>query len=193
MELERQSLAVLQQFGRTYRAYAAAFEQRIGLPLPRWRILLALHTQENAIAQKALAERVGMDPGALTRQLKAMEELGWVLRNTSERDNRVTHVTLSALGSTLVEDKLPRRSAFLQDVLQNVNESTMIELSIGLAQLEAGIADAVHAPRRWPRPSEYQRQFLASSVAGCPGARRIRTARGHCWPPASAWRNSSGG
>jgi DNA-binding MarR family transcriptional regulator len=143
MELEQQSLAVLHQFGRTYRAYAAAFEQRIGLPLPRWRILFALHTQEDAIAQRALAERVGMDPGALTRQLKAMEELGWVLRNTSERDNRVTHVTLSALGSSMVEGKMPLRSAFLQDVLENVPESTMIELSRGLAQLEAGIADAV--------------------------------------------------
>jgi DNA-binding MarR family transcriptional regulator len=143
MELERQSLAVLQQFGRTYRAYASAFEQRIGLPLPRWRILFALHTQQDAIAQKALAERVGMDPGALTRQLKAMEELGWVLRNTSERDNRVTHVTLSASGRTMVEGKMPLRSAFLQDVLENVPESTMIELSRGLAQLEAGIADAV--------------------------------------------------
>ncbi|CAG2160504.1 MULTISPECIES: MarR family winged helix-turn-helix transcriptional regulator [Cupriavidus] len=143
MELERQSLAVLQQFGRTYRAYAAAFEQRIGLPLPRWRILFALHLQEDAIAQKALAERVGMDPGALTRQLKALEELGWVLRNTSERDNRVTHVTLSATGRDVVEGKMPLRSAFLQDVLENVPESTMGELSRGLAQLEAGIADAV--------------------------------------------------
>jgi len=84
-----------------------------------------------------------MDPGALTRQLKAMEELGWVLRNTSERDNRVTHVTLSAAGRTMVEDKMPRRSAFLQDVLENVPESTMLELSRGLAQLEAGIAGAV--------------------------------------------------
>ena len=76
MELERQSVAVLQQFGRTYRAYAGAFEQRMGLPLPRWRILHALHHQEGAIGQKALADLVVMDPGALTRQLKAMQELG---------------------------------------------------------------------------------------------------------------------
>lgn len=74
MELERQSVAVLQQFGRTYRAYAAAFEQCIGLPLPRWRILHVLYLQEDAIAQRALADRVGMDPGALTRQLKAMQD-----------------------------------------------------------------------------------------------------------------------
>ncbi|WP_420995651.1 MarR family winged helix-turn-helix transcriptional regulator [Cupriavidus sp. 30B13] len=143
MELERQSLAVLQQFGRTYRAYAAAFEQRIGHPLPRWRILYALHGHAGPIAQKPLADRVGMDPGALTRQLKALQELGWVERNTSERDNRVTNVTLSELGRGIVEQALPLRSSFLQDVLENVSETTMRNLSKGLEQLESGIAVAV--------------------------------------------------
>ncbi|CAN7723684.1 Transcriptional regulator SlyA [compost metagenome] len=142
MELERQSVAVLQQFGRTYRAYAAAFEQRLGLPLPRWRILHALHHQEGAIGQKALADLVGMDPGALTRQLKAMQELGWVERSTSERDNRVTHVTLSRTGQQVVAQAMPLRSAFLEDVLAEVSPSTMRELSRGLARLEAGIAYA---------------------------------------------------
>ncbi|GAA7755904.1 MAG: transcriptional regulator [Burkholderiaceae bacterium] len=143
MELERQSLAVLQQFGRTYRAYAAAFEQRIGHPLPRWRILFALYGHEGPIAQKPLADRVGMDPGALTRQLKTLQELGWVDRMTSERDNRMTNVMLSALGREIVDQAMPRRSAFLQDVLANVTETTMHNLSKGLVQLEAGIADAV--------------------------------------------------
>ncbi|RWA56190.1 MarR family transcriptional regulator [Cupriavidus sp. UYMSc13B] len=121
---------------------AAAFEQRLGLPLPRWRILHALHHQEGAIGQKALADLVGMDPGALTRQLKAMQELGWVERSTSERDNRVTHVTLSRTGQQVVAHAMPLRSAFLEDVLAEVSPSTMRELSRGLARLEAGIAYA---------------------------------------------------
>ncbi|AOY94796.1 MarR family transcriptional regulator [Cupriavidus sp. USMAA2-4] len=143
MELERQSLAVLQQFGRTYRAYASAFEQCVGLPMPRWRILYALYNDAEPIAQKPLADRVAMDPGALTRQLKALQELGWVERNTSERDNRVTHVTLSAAGREVVARNLPRRSAFLQDVLDKVTADKLEHLSEGLQQLEAGIAEAL--------------------------------------------------
>ncbi|GJG97383.1 MarR family winged helix-turn-helix transcriptional regulator [Cupriavidus pauculus] len=148
MELERQSLAVLQQFGRTYRAYAAAFEQRIGHPLPRWRILFALHGHEGPIAQKPLADRVGMDPGALTRQLKTLQELGWIERSTSERDNRMTNVTLTEAGRGIVDQALPRRAEFLQDVLAGVSETTMHNLSKGLVQLEAGIAEAVARTER---------------------------------------------
>ena len=36
-------IAVMQQFGRTYRAFMQAFEAQVGQPMPRWRILLALH------------------------------------------------------------------------------------------------------------------------------------------------------
>lgn len=143
MELESHSLAVLQQFGRTYRAYAAAFEQRVGHPLPRWRILYMLYQHDVPVAQRALADRVAMDPGALTRQLKALQELGWIERQTCERDNRVTNVRLSALGRGVIDEAMPRRTAFLSDVLSDVTEATMQELSAGLALLEAGIAKAV--------------------------------------------------
>ena len=74
---------------------------------------------------------------------KALQELGWVERTTSERDNRMTNVTLTTLGRDIVDQAMPRRSAFLQDVLANVSETTMHNLSKGLAQLESGIADAV--------------------------------------------------
>lgn len=66
----------MQQIGRTGRAMYAAFEQQVGYPLPRWRILAALIDLEQA-TQKQLATRLSMDPGALTRQLKAMEGTRW--------------------------------------------------------------------------------------------------------------------
>ena len=84
----------------------------------------------------------------VTRQLKALQELGWIERSTSERDNRMTNVTLTTQGRDIVDQAMPRRSAFLQDVLAGVSETTMHNLSKGLAQLEAGIADAVARTER---------------------------------------------
>jgi hypothetical protein len=69
---EQDRVAVMQQFGRTYRAFMSAFEAQVGHPLPRWRILLALHEQAGESSQKRLVERLRVDPGALTRQLKTL-------------------------------------------------------------------------------------------------------------------------
>jgi DNA-binding MarR family transcriptional regulator len=88
-----------------------------------------------------------MDPGALTRQLKALQELGWVKRETSDQDNRITNVILSAQGRDVVEQGLPQRSAFLREVVEKVSGPTMRSFSKGLGQLEAGIAMAAERSR----------------------------------------------
>lgn len=65
MTSERERFAVMHQFGRTYRAFMAAFESYVGQPMPRWRIMLALHDHTGGgLAQKQLAERLQMDPGS---------------------------------------------------------------------------------------------------------------------------------
>lgn len=81
-----------------------------------------------------------MDPGALTRHLKVLQERGWIEREACVRDNRITIVTLSTRGREVVEQALPLRSGYIQDVLEKVAETTMRNLSNGLGQLEAGIA-----------------------------------------------------
>jgi DNA-binding MarR family transcriptional regulator len=95
---DQDRVAILQQFGRTYRAFMSAFEAQVGHPLPRWRVMLALHDQGGESSQKRLVERLRVDPGALTRQLKALEALGWISRSMDERDNRVTNVRLTEAG-----------------------------------------------------------------------------------------------
>ncbi|MFP3748126.1 MarR family transcriptional regulator, partial [Achromobacter sp. SIMBA_011] len=73
-------MAILQQFGRTYRAFMSAFETHVGQPMPRWRIMVALHTLVGQASQKKLVEVLRIDPGALTRQLKSLDALGWIER-----------------------------------------------------------------------------------------------------------------
>src|SRR5260370_7972220 len=79
---ETERIAFIQQFGRTYRAFMQAFESQVGQPMPRWRILLALHQHAGELSQKRLVERLRVDPGALTRQLKTLEALGWIRRRS---------------------------------------------------------------------------------------------------------------
>ena len=142
MTSERERFAVMHQFGRTYRAFMSAFEAHVGQPMPRWRILLALHDNTGGgMAQKQLAERLQMDPGALTRQLKVLEQLGWIERVTDARDNRLTNVSLSDAGLAVVLDCMPRRIAFINATLDGLPDDLVHALSEALAQIETRLAE----------------------------------------------------
>jgi MarR family transcriptional regulator, organic hydroperoxide resistance regulator len=134
-------IAIVHQFGRTYRAFMSAFEARVGHPMPRWRILLALYDQNGESSQKRLVERLRMDPGALTRQLKPLEALGWIERSTDERDNRITNVRLTAAGREATEAGLPRRNAFL-DTTMSLPDDALAALSGALRMMEERIGEA---------------------------------------------------
>jgi MarR family transcriptional regulator, organic hydroperoxide resistance regulator len=134
-------IAIVQQFGRTYRTFLAAFEAQVGHPLPRWRILLALYEQNGESSQKRLVERLRVDPGALTRQLKALESLGWIERSTDSRDNRITNVKLTEGGRAATEASLPRRNAFL-NLTMSLPDEALTALSGALRMMETRIGEA---------------------------------------------------
>jgi len=142
---EHDRVAVVQQFGRTYRAFMSAFEAHVGHPMPRWRILRELHDQAGESSQKRLVERLRVDPGALTRQLKALEALGWVARSADPRDNRITNVRLTEEGRRTIEASLPRRNAFLRDAMSGFPDDALAALWDALRMLEVRIGE-VGAP-----------------------------------------------
>lgn len=142
---QQDRVAILQQFGRTYRTFMSAFEGRVGHPLPRWRILLALYESPDGSSQKKLVERLRIDPGALTRQLKALEAMGWIVRSMDERDNRITNVRLTAEGHAAIEASLPNRNAFLHDTMAALPDDVLAGLSGALTMLEARIGEVMTA------------------------------------------------
>ena len=146
---EQDRIAILHQFGRTYRAFMSAFEAQVGHPMPRWRIMLALYEQDGESSQKRLVEKLRVDPGALTRQLKSLESLGWIERSMDARDNRVTNVRLTGEGRTAIEASLPSRNAFLHDTMATLPEDALAALSSALGMLEARIGEvATGVPAR---------------------------------------------
>ena len=127
------SANLLQQIGRTGRAMHAAFESEVGMALPRWRILQALH-EGGESAQKDLARRLSTDPASLTRQLKQMESEGIVKRRISPEDNRVTLVELAQKGKAIFEAAQPLRLAFSSGALEGFSRDS---LDAAMAVLEA--------------------------------------------------------
>jgi DNA-binding MarR family transcriptional regulator len=117
--MDKPERALLQQLGRTSRAMYAAFEAEVGQPLPRWRVLQALHAAQ-CTSQKQLADQLTMDPGALTRLLKSLEAEGLVTRLGDPADNRVLSVALTPQGRELIDRAQPLREAFSSKALQGL-------------------------------------------------------------------------
>ncbi|MDE1179609.1 MarR family transcriptional regulator [Paraburkholderia sp.] len=162
---EQDRVAIVHQFGRTYRSFMSAFEAQVGHPLPRWRILLALHEQDGESSQKRLVERLRVDPGMLTRQLKALEALGWIARSMDTRDNRITNVQLTDAGREATQASLPARNAFLHDTMAALPDDALAALSNALKLLEVRIGEVGAA---------------STSGSGAPGAaaKAVRTETG---------------
>lgn len=126
---------LLRQLGRTARAMYAAFESEVGYAMPRWRILQALHERGQA-TQKDLAAQLAMDPGALTRQMKALEAEGLIARQRAADDNRLSAVTLTPAGSRVIAEVQPLRRAFAQKVLKGLPREELAATMAILQRLE---------------------------------------------------------
>lgn len=138
---EKDGVAVVQQFGRTYRAFMTAFQACVGLPLLQWRILMMLRDLPSAQPQKTLVEMLDVDAGALTRQLQQMEQKGWLTRSVDERDNRLTNVALAEKGRQKISEAAPLRDAFLADATHSLSAEMLSLMEKTMTLFESRIKE----------------------------------------------------
>jgi DNA-binding MarR family transcriptional regulator len=131
-----EQLKVLQQLGRTYRAFLSAYEKEVGHFLPRWKVMLYLYQEGKPCPQKQLGDASDMDPGALSRQLGTLQSLGWIVRNTDPHDKRITNVSLTRQGKQQVERSLPKRAEFIKRTLGDISDRQLRQLMDALLLLE---------------------------------------------------------
>lgn len=112
--------SVLLKLARAYHDATAAFEQASGLSAARWR-LLYLIGREGEPTQRELIAMIRVDPGSITRTLKALEADGLVRRRADAADNRYTRVTLTAAGQRLVDRTMAERERFLARMVEGAD------------------------------------------------------------------------
>lgn len=100
------------------RGYKPMLDQ-LGLTYPQYLAMLVLwEWQVNAPEQptvKALGERLLLDSGTLTPLLKRLEQLSLVQRQSSARDEREVHLSLTQTGWELREQVGPLKARLLCD------------------------------------------------------------------------------
>lgn len=98
---------------RTYFETSLRLETRLdeglrsatGLSMIEYHLLLLLtEAPERRMRMGELAEQMVFSSSRLTYQVKAMEQRGWVLRQTSSEDKRVNYAVLTANGLDMLRE-----------------------------------------------------------------------------------------
>ncbi|MFT0850728.1 MarR family transcriptional regulator [Achromobacter sp. F4_2707] len=137
--IDSHHLQFIQLLGRSYRTFVAGFEAHTGQSMARWRILVLLDRQ-GEMSQKQLVQELGIDPAALTRQLKALEQADMVRRHSDAQDARLTNVTLTKAGRKVVASTMAQRNEYLEWALADLSVEDMNTLSKTLVKLEQHLA-----------------------------------------------------
>ena len=118
------------------RAYKPMLDQ-LGLTYPQYVVMLVLWewhaTRPAQPTVKALGERLMLDSGTLTPLLKRLEQLEWVRRRRSARDEREVHLSLSGAGVQLRDETRRLKTRLLCDSGIDLNQADA--LRAGLDQL----------------------------------------------------------
>lgn len=102
---ERLVFALLDAAARVERRLDRALSNTRGISFREYHLLLALsRLYDGAATRVDLAAAVGLTPSAVTRALKPLEKLGYVVTRKSDRDARRSLAVLTDSGRTLLAD-----------------------------------------------------------------------------------------
>ena len=98
--------AFVQELAIVARRLRSRLDERLrdlGMTQAKWVVLYWLWKCEGGLSQAELAERVGVEPGALVRIIDGLEEAGLLTRQAVPGDRRVKQLRLTASALPVVE------------------------------------------------------------------------------------------
>jgi DNA-binding MarR family transcriptional regulator len=98
-----------------------------GLPYPQISLLFNIARAE-PVTPSQLAASEGVTPPSVTRSLDTLQQLGYVSREPSPHDRRVSYVRLTVAGHQECQRLLHSRDVWLSEHLLNVTSDELREL-----------------------------------------------------------------
>lgn len=116
-----------------------------GMSLLEYHLLLVLSESEGCrLRMGELATQMVFSPSRLTYQVKALERRGWVLRQRSRADKRVSHAVLTATGLEALRDADPHHVATVQKLFTDeLDEQELRVLERVFTRLRGRLGPAV--------------------------------------------------
>ena len=111
-----------------------------GLNLSQWRVMAAIAEVPGRTSVEVVTV-TPMDKGIVSRGTKALLEMGFVRREASQSDGRISHLYLTDAGVTLYRQLIPRVAAILESANMGLSSEAQRRLSEQLGELMRVIPD----------------------------------------------------
>ncbi len=97
------------------------------VPISEAHALMELGGQDT-LAQHVLGARLGLEKSTVSRLVRQLEERGWVERQRSAADGRVTLLALTPAGRQATDQLASARAAFFARVLERVPDDKRLHM-----------------------------------------------------------------
>lgn len=113
----------------------AIYRRRHDLTRPEWRVLVNL-AEAPSLTASDLCARVPAHKTKVSRALAALEDRGWVARQSDPQDRRVAHASLTPKGRRAFNRIRPEMEAATEALLAPLSPEERQKLDEGLKVLE---------------------------------------------------------
>jgi DNA-binding MarR family transcriptional regulator len=111
-----------------------------GLNLSQWRVLAAIAEVPGRTSAEVVTI-TPMDKGIVSRATKALLEMGFVRREASQSDGRLSHLHLTDAGATVYDELIPTVQEVTQWASERLSPEHQARLSTDLGALMEVIPD----------------------------------------------------
>jgi len=129
------TIAEIRAFNRHYTRWVGALERRhlgSSFSLAEARVLYELAHEPGAIARD-IVDRLGLDPGYLSRMLKRFETDGLVQRQKADADGRAAALYLTVVGLALFGELDRKAADKVRDAIAGISEDERARLTAAMA------------------------------------------------------------
>jgi DNA-binding MarR family transcriptional regulator len=128
---------MLREVKQLHTTVMARVGQRVELPATG---VLGTLSEHGELRMSALAEHLRLDLSSVSRQVAALERVGWVSRQRDPSDQRASLLTISRAGNDLLVRFRQERAAVLREVFQDWSPADLSAFAASLDRFTAGLA-----------------------------------------------------
>lgn len=158
LEVQQAALLLARSLVDRTRSLYRELEYSTGAPVQAHRAL-ALIADSPGIQSSHLAASLGMERSALSHLLRTLSEQGWIERRRESHDQRSVHLHVTRAGHDMVGATAGRMVGVLQNAVQQLDDSHLLELESALRALmqHIEIPAPVSVSSKRPRRPRVQR------------------------------------